>query len=159
MLFLLLGICATNAAFPTVKATNKTATVADAIVVTTTTTQVTTVKAAKRELKAAAANAKFYGGGKSKIIAALLAIFLGVFGVHSFYMGQTTKGFLQLGLTALGLGLYVGGIASYVSGAGVAFPVLALLGLLIYLGVGIWALVDFVRILTGSLEPEEGFDD
>ena len=159
MLFLLLGIGATNAAFPTVKANRNAATADEVTVSSTTTPQATTVKAAKRELKAAAAKAKFYGGGKHKLAAALFAVFLGVFGVHSFYMGQTGKGFLQLGLTALGLGLYIGGIASYVSGAGQTFPVLALVGLLIYLGVGIWAIVDFVRILSGSLEPEEGFDD
>ncbi len=31
-------------------------------------------------------------GGKSRIVAALFAIFAGTFGVHSFYLGQKNKG-------------------------------------------------------------------
>ena len=34
--------------------------------------------------------------GKTKIAAALLAIFLGSFGIHKFYLGQTGKGVLYL---------------------------------------------------------------
>ncbi|MBU3916237.1 NINE protein [bacterium] len=34
--------------------------------------------------------------GKSKITAALLALFLGGIGVHKFYLGQVGKGFLYL---------------------------------------------------------------
>ena len=34
--------------------------------------------------------------GKSKIVAALFAFFLGGFGVHKFYLGQVGKGFLYL---------------------------------------------------------------
>jgi TM2 domain-containing membrane protein YozV len=99
-----------------------------------------------------------YAGGKSKTLAAVLAFFLGTLGIHSFYMGQTGKGFMQLGATAVGIGLYVIGIGDYISGAGESFPTLALIGYILILAVGVWALVDFVRILTGGLEPEEGFD-
>ncbi len=101
---------------------------------------------------------KPYAGGKSKTLAAILAFFLGSLGIHSFYMGQTGKGFMQLGITAVGIGLYVIGIGDYVSGMGESFPTLALIGYILILAVGVWALVDFVRILTGGLEPEEGFD-
>ena len=96
--------------------------------------------------------------GKSKVLAAVLAFFLGTLGVHSFYMGQTAKGFIQLGISAVGIGLYVIGIKDYVSGMGESFPTLALVGYILLLAVGIWALVDFIRILTGGLQPEEGFD-
>ena len=34
--------------------------------------------------------------GKTKIAAALLAIFLGSFGIHKFYLGDTTKGIIYL---------------------------------------------------------------
>ena|SRR5690554_6630715 len=33
---------------------------------------------------------------KNKIIAGLLAIFLGTFGIHKFYLGETSKGVLHL---------------------------------------------------------------
>ncbi len=98
-------------------------------------------------------------GGKSKILAAVLAIFLGSFGVHSFYMGQTAKGFMQLGGTVLGIVLYAVGIAGYISGTGESFPILALIGAILILGVSVWAFIDFIMILTGGLEPEEGFSD
>ncbi len=35
---------------------------------------------------------------KSKLVAALLAFFLGAFGVHHFYLGNSKKGFIYLGL-------------------------------------------------------------
>ena len=38
---------------------------------------------------------------KSKIVAGLLGIFLGVFGVHNFYLGYTGKAVAQLLITVL----------------------------------------------------------
>ena len=119
-----------------------------------------TSKELKKQLKIVKhENSKPMSGGKSKIVAALLAFFLGGFGVHSFYMGQKGKGFIQLGLTLAGLALVIAGLASFVSGLGESIPIIAIIGYLLILGVGIWAFVDFVRILTGGLAPEEGFDD
>jgi hypothetical protein len=63
------------------------------------------------------------GGGKSQLIAALLAFFLGGLGIHRFYLGYTWQGVVQL---------LTGG------------------------GCGIWSLIDFVRILLGSLQPKGG---
>lgn len=37
------------------------------------------------------------GSEKNKIVAALLAFFLGGFGVHKFYLGYNTAGFIMLG--------------------------------------------------------------
>ena len=39
---------------------------------------------------------------KDHVAAGLLAIFLGVFGVHKFYLGYHTTGFIMLGVTILG---------------------------------------------------------
>jgi hypothetical protein len=62
-------------------------------------------------------------GGKSQLIALLLVIFVGVLGIHRFYLGYTSVGVIQL-LTAGGC--------------------------------GIWALIDLIRIITGSLKPKGG---
>lgn len=67
--------------------------------------------------------------GKSKIIAALLGIFLGVFGVHNFYLGYTGKAVAQLLITVLTCGL--GAIASE-----------------------IWGIVEGIMILTGSINTD-----
>jgi TM2 domain-containing membrane protein YozV len=42
--------------------------------------------------------------GKSRGIAALLAIFLGTFGVHYFYLGKTTAGIIFLVITLVSCG-------------------------------------------------------
>jgi len=42
---------------------------------------------------------------KSKMTAGLLGIFLGGFGVHSFYLGNTNKGIIQIVVTVFTCGL------------------------------------------------------
>ena len=63
------------------------------------------------------------GGGKSQLVALLLALFLGILGIHRFYLGYTTIGIIQL----LTLG-----------------------------GLGIWAFIDLILIITGDLKPKTG---
>lgn len=46
-----------------------------------------------------------YGKQKHRIIYILLAIFLGFFGIHSFYAGDTLKGTIQLLITLLSFGI------------------------------------------------------
>ena len=71
-------------------------------------------------------------GSKNKIAAALLAFFLGAFGVHNFYLGYTGRGVAQLLLTLIGwLLLFLG-------------PAIA----------GIWAFVEFILILTGGISTD-----
>ena len=45
------------------------------------------------------------GSGKSQLIALLLAFFVGVLGIHRFYLGYTWQGVVQL-LTAGGCGIW-----------------------------------------------------
>ena len=69
---------------------------------------------------------------KSYIAAALLAFFLGAFGAHNFYLGYTRKAVIQLAMglmTIFTLGL-----------SGIA--------------VGIWAFVEFILLLTGSISTD-----
>ena len=67
-------------------------------------------------------------GSKSKIVAGLLGIFLGCFGVHNFYLGYTGKAVAQLLLTVLGSFLVIPPLAA-----------------------SIWGLVEGIQILIGSI--------
>lgn len=64
-------------------------------------------------------------GQKSKLVAVLLAFFLGSIGIHDFYLGYTKYGVIKIILT----------VCTGVGG-------------------GIWALIDFIRLLTGSLNAD-----
>lgn len=57
-------------------------------------------------------------GAKDKLTAGLLAIFLGVFGVHKFYLGYTTSAIIMLlvSLLTFGIGATVMGIIGIIEG-------------------------------------------
>lgn len=61
--------------------------------------------------------------GKSQVVALLLCVFVGIIGIHRFYLGYIWQGIVQI----LTLG-----------------------------GLGIWTLIDLVRIITGDLQPKDG---
>jgi len=71
------------------------------------------------------------GPPKSKVAAALLAFFLGCLGIHNFYLGYTGRGLAQLLITVLTLGYGV-------------------------IVTGIWAFIEFILILTGSIKDKFG---
>lgn len=75
----------------------------------------------------------YYNSQKSKVVAAVLAFFLGTWGIHNFYLGYNLKGFLQLGLTLLG---YITAII--------------LIGFVIMFVVLVWAFIEFILILIGG---------
>ncbi|MEY3610122.1 MAG: hypothetical protein RLZZ264_643 [Bacillota bacterium] len=65
---------------------------------------------------------------KSKLVAGLLAIFVGSFGIHNFYLGYTQRGLIQLLLTTIGSIVIVGPIVS-----------------------GLWALIEGIQIFIGEI--------
>lgn len=94
-------------------------------------------------------------GSRSKLCAALLAFFLGGCGVHRYYLGYTKQGIAQTGgvvSTIIGACMYLPAILE----ESVGMMLFAALFLLYGAGIGIWVLVDFIRILTGSLAPANG---
>ena len=66
------------------------------------------------------------GTRKSKILAAILAFFLGVYGIDKFYLGDVKGGALRIGLSLISCG-FIGGI---------------------------WGVIDCVRILIGSISKD-----
>ena len=71
---------------------------------------------------------------KSKLVAGLLGIFLGTFGVHNFYLGYNGKAIAQLLITLLSLFLL-----SWVS--------------------AIWGLIEGILILTGNIKKDASGND
>ena len=70
---------------------------------------------------------------KSRLVAALLGIFLGGLGIHRFYLGYNNIGLIQL-LVCLVLAIPTCGLSC--------------------LGVGIWGLVEGIMILTGNINTD-----
>ncbi len=74
---------------------------------------------------------------KSKLIAGLLGLCVGVFGIHWFYLGNKKRGLVQLVLFIVGIPLCF-----------------ILIGIPIVIGVEIWAFVDAIRIFTGAINKD-----
>ena len=76
---------------------------------------------------------------KKKIVAVLLSLLLGTFGVHRFYLGRAGSGAAMLVMSILGwltTGIFVG------------FIFVAI--------VGIWDVIDFFRILFNGMPDAQG---
>jgi len=67
---------------------------------------------------------------KSKLVAGLLGIFLGAFGIHNFYLGYQKKALIQVLVSTIG-GIITCGIATF--------------------AIEIWGLVEGIMILTGKI--------
>ena len=98
---------------------------------------------------------------KSKIAAGLLALFLGAYGVHNFYLGYYKKAGVQLGLVIFAYVAFfafiigMAGTGPYISdGAAMAFVVIVLLYIIILAGVGIWAFVEAILIFCGKINKD-----
>ena len=71
---------------------------------------------------------------KTKLVAGLLALFLGGFGIHNFYLGYTKKAIAQLLINLIGVWIFALG------------PIV----------VGIWALIECIQIFTDKIPDAEG---
>ena len=71
-------------------------------------------------------------GNKSKIAAALLAILLGWWGVHNFYLGKTKLGIIQF---------LLGTVGCFFFGLGIVIS-------------GVWGIIEGIQILTGSITTD-----
>jgi TM2 domain-containing membrane protein YozV len=79
------------------------------------------------------------GGDRSWIVALLLVLLLGAFGVHRLYLGYTATGILQLVMLLVGIPLS-----------------LVLIGIPILVALSVWVTVDLIRIIVGELKPKHG---
>lgn len=100
-------------------------------------------------------------GSRSKVVAALLAFFLGGTGAHRYYLGYKKVGGIQTAgfvSAIIGYSIYISSAYDAIYRRGDAGGTMALAAIfLIFSGVtSIWAFVDFIRILTGSLVPADG---
>ena len=77
--------------------------------------------------------------GNRWVIAMILALFFGVFGVHRFYLGYTSLGAAMLGLTLVGFLTFCVGI-----------------GFVFLTAVGIWATVDLLLICFNGMRLPDG---
>lgn len=95
--------------------------------------------------------------GKSKVAAAILAGAIGNFGVHRFYLGRAGSAVVQLlGGISMIIGYVVTIIETYAYRPNISVLVFALVLLMFGCGTGIWAFVDFIRILCNKLKPAAG---
>lgn len=98
------------------------------------------IKALKENSKALAFFAHSHNnnkrGGGDQIVALLLCFFLGMLGIHSFYLGNSKKGIWQLVMFLVGL-----------------LTFFLIIGYFILAALSIWVLIDFIRLIIGDLGP------
>ena len=81
---------------------------------------------------------------KRRTVALILSLFLGVFGIHSFYVGKFLRGCIQFSLSIIGFYLLPRQGASDITSTREAMSGICLSLL------ELWALVDFILILIGK---------
>ena len=78
-----------------------------------------------------------YQQRKSRMVAGILGIFLGVSGAHNFYLGYFLFAIIQASVSALAL------ILCFI-------PYMWMLGVPVLIGVAVWGIVEGILILTGN---------
>ncbi len=77
---------------------------------------------------------------RSRLATVLLALFLGIFGVHRFYIGKTRTAIMMLSLSILYL-------------VTIRFWGIMIISLAV---VGLWALIDLIFAVSGIMKDREG---
>ena len=85
---------------------------------------------------------------KRRTVALILSLFLGVFGIHSFYVGKFLRGCIQFSLSIIGFYLLPRQGASDITSTREAMSGICLSLL------ELWALVDFILILIGKFRDK-----
>ncbi len=75
-------------------------------------------------------------GNNNKILAIILALFLGGFGIHRFYLGYKEIGFMQIGIFIVGFLFFT--------------PIIFI--------ANIWAFIDLIQIVLGKLNNANGME-
>jgi TM2 domain-containing membrane protein YozV len=83
---------------------------------------------------------------KSRLTTTLLAVFLGVFGIHRLYLEKTVTAVVMLTMGVSGL-LTFWALEQGFGDEGGFIPLIA---------VGVWAFVDFIFAVTGSMKDKDG---
>ncbi len=93
------------------------------------------------------------GENERQLIAFILGLTCGLFGVHRFYLGYNDQGLFYLLVTlSCALLLLTGASAALLAGP-VVFYAFLKLALYIMLPLTIWLIVDLIRIAAGTLRP------
>jgi hypothetical protein len=94
---------------------------------------------------------------KSRLATSLLAWFLGEFGVHRFYLGKTSTAVIMLAMGLLSGIFWFGGFFGVLNaGGGDSVWVLLVIGVLLYFGVSVWKIIDFIVAVTGNSTDGRG---
>jgi len=71
---------------------------------------------------------------KSRFVAAVLAFFFGVYGIHNFYLGYNGRGFVQLGIGVLG-----------------TLTAWLVVGIFLLVPLWVWVIVEIILLLTDKV--------
>jgi len=101
-------------------------------------------------------------GVKSKIVAGLLGIFLGTYGVHNFYLNYTKKAVIQLATVIAAYSIYIWGAVTMMSGDFMmiseydimGFVIVLLIFVLLLLGIRIWSFIEAILIFCGKINRD-----
>lgn len=94
----------------------------------------------------------------SRVAALLLCWFLGVLGVHRFYLGKWFSGLVMLVLTAVPVGTFLSLLFGGGHEQGAGEPGWASMGWLMgcFYFACMWAFIDLMRIITGGFRDGKG---
>lgn len=109
---------------------------------------------AKKMASTTPAEAKIVYSQKSQIITIILALIFGGLGVHNFYVKKLGKAWGQLIITMAGVIFYL--IAYYFVHSHVIACVMEILLIAMFVIVGIWAFVDFLKAVDGTYTDRQG---